>query len=334
MLVKRALFVLSSMVLGACTSGGGMPPTEYTKAAPATAEAATPATDESEPAEKAPPREVRMSNEPVQPLEPLPTAEPAAPPPDPKAPLDLNAPPADAEQLPSGLASKVLQGGAGTEHPGPQDTVKVKFSGWMTSGVKFDSSEDRGGPVDFVLSKTIQGWIEGIPRMVAGEKRRFWVPGKLAYGDERRKFGAPYGTLVFDIELVSFRAPPAPPEVPADLKAPPADARRTSSGLAYRVLRPGTGKVHPRSRSTVEVHYSGWDLSGKMFDSSVARGETSTFPLNGVIRGWTEGVQLMVVGEKARFWIPSKMAYGDSSDGTTPSGPLVFDIELIDIKKE
>jgi FKBP-type peptidyl-prolyl cis-trans isomerase len=91
--------------------------------------------------------------------------------------------------------------------------------------------------------------------------------------------------------------------------------------------------VHPRPRSTVEVHYSGWTLDGKMFDSSVLRGETASFPLNGVIRGWTEGVQLMVAGEKARFWIPAKLAYGDNSSAGTPSGTLVFDIELVSIKE-
>ena len=78
------------------------------------------------------------------------------------------------------------------------------------------------------------------------------------------------------------------------------------------MLKKGTGKEHPKADSNVEVHYSGWTTDGKMFDSSVTRGEPATFPLNGVIPGWTEGVQLMVVGEKTRFWIPGNLAYDNS----------------------
>lgn len=117
---------------------------------------------------------------------------------------------------------------------------------------------------------------------------------------------------------------PAPP----DVAAPPADAMRTPTGIASKVLVPGTGTRHPRPNSRVAVHYTGWTTDGKMFDSSVARGEPATFSLDGVIAGWTEGVQMMVVGEKRRFWIPANLAY-EGKDG--PQGMLVFDIELIRI---
>ena len=116
---------------------------------------------------------------------------------------------------------------------------------------------------------------------------------------------------------------------PDDVKAVPADAKKTGSGLAYKVITPGKGKQHPTSTSEVTVHYTGWTTDGKMFDSSVARGEPATFPLNGVIKGWTEGVQLMAEGEKARFWIPEPLAYGGRR---APFGMLVFDIELLKIK--
>ena len=92
------------------------------------------------------------------------------------------------------------------------------------------------------------------------------------------------------------------------------------------MLVKGTGSEHPGPTSTVTVHYTGWTTYGKMFDSSVVRGQTSTFPLNRVIKGWTEGVQFMVVGEKRRFWIPADLAYGEN--GRVP-GMLVFDIELV-----
>ena len=121
-----------------------------------------------------------------------------------------------------------------------------------------------------------------------------------------------------------------PLAAPADVAAPPDDAMVTESGLAYRVLEPGHGDVHPTSTSHVTVHYTGWTTDGERFDSSVERGEPATFPLDMVIPGWTEGVQLMVEGETTRLWIPEDLAYGGQPG--RPAGMLVFDVELIDIQ--
>jgi FKBP-type peptidyl-prolyl cis-trans isomerase len=118
---------------------------------------------------------------------------------------------------------------------------------------------------------------------------------------------------------------------PADVAAAPSDATTTSSGLAYKSLQVGAGDTHPGPSSYVEVHYTGWTTDGQMFDSSVARSKTISFPLNRVISGWTEGVQLMKVGDKTRFWIPAGMAYGENPGGGRPGGMLVFDIELFNI---
>ena len=98
------------------------------------------------------------------------------------------------------------------------------------------------------------------------------------------------------------------------------------SNVASKVLKAGTGDTHPKGRSKVTVHYSGWTTDGKMFDSSVVRGEPISFGLNQVIAGWTEGLQLMVNGEKRRFWIPEKLAYRGQPG--KPAGMLVFDVEL------
>ena len=117
---------------------------------------------------------------------------------------------------------------------------------------------------------------------------------------------------------------------PSDVAAPPKDAQKTSSGLASKVITPGTGKDHPKATSQVTVHYAGWTTDGKMFDSSVARNMPATFPLNGVIAGWTEGLQLMVESEKTRFWIPQNLAYKGESP---PYGMLVFDVELLKINQ-
>ncbi len=127
---------------------------------------------------------------------------------------------------------------------------------------------------------------------------------------------------------------PAPVDLPApsDVAAPPADAAKTTSGLATRVLAPGTGKDHPGPRDQVEVHYSGWTASGKMFDSSVARKEPIKLGVNDVIPGWTEALQLMVVGEKRRLWIPADLAYGQHPrDQGAPAGALTFDVELLSL---
>ncbi|MCC6872895.1 MAG: protein kinase [Sandaracinaceae bacterium] len=116
----------------------------------------------------------------------------------------------------------------------------------------------------------------------------------------------------------------------ADLRQPPAGAERSASGLAWVVMRPGTGARHPVATDRVEVHYRGWRAEdGELFDSSYRRGQPATFGLNQVIPGWTEAVQLMVEGEKRRVWIPGNLAYDGRPNG--PQGMLVFDIELLRI---
>ncbi|HBK55449.1 MAG TPA: hypothetical protein DDZ76_04065 [Xanthomonadales bacterium] len=108
----------------------------------------------------------------------------------------------------------------------------------------------------------------------------------------------------------------------------------TATGLQYKVIKEGSG-ARPTAENTVKVHYHGTLLNGTVFDSSVQRGQPAEFPLNRVIKGWTEGVQLMTVGSKYTFWVPSELAYGEQ--GTPPPGPigpnttLVFEVELLDI---
>ena len=243
------------------------------------------------------------------------------------APADVAAPPADASKTESGLAYKVLSAGTGAEHPSELSSVEVHYTGWTTDGEMFDSSVVRGRTTKFPLNRVISGWTEGLQLMKKGDKTRFWIPEELAY---QGRPGAPAGMLVFDVELVDFSTPPAPPEAPADVAAPPADATTTASGLAYKVIKKGEGTDHPSETSKVSVHYTGWTTDGKMFDSSVSRGQPATFPLNRVIAGWTEGVQLMVAGDSYRFWIPEEMAYKGSPG--KPAGMLVFDVELLEIK--
>jgi peptidylprolyl isomerase len=260
------------------------------------------------------------------PLAAAPPQAPAAPSAPTPPPADVAAPPADAQVTSSGLASKVLTPGTGTDHPVPTDLVKVNYTGWTTDGKMFDSSVARGRPAVFPLSRVIAGWTEGLQLMVVGEKRRFWIPARLAYEGKPDK---PQGTLVFDVELLDILRVPA---VPPDVAAPPAGAEKIPNGLAWKVLKPGTGTVHPKASSTVRVHYTGWTTDGKMFDSSLAKGTPATFELTKVIPGWTDVLQRMTGGETRRVWIPSRQAY-DGAPGK-PRGMLVFEITLLEIVKE
>ena len=237
----------------------------------------------------------------------------------PAPPTDLTNPPPEATRTAEGLATLQLAPGTGTAKPKNDDLVKVRYTAWKDDGTVVQHvPAPRSATI--AVPKLIPGWRIAVQQMVVGERLRAWVPpslngGKIANG------------LVFDTELLEIIEYP---HTPADVAAPPADATTTESGLAFKVLRAGTGTERPKARNTVVVHYSGWTTGGNLFDSSVLRGEPAEFPLTAVIKGWTEGLQLMVPGEKRRFWIPAKLAY--AGDKSRPQGMLVFDVELIAIK--
>ena len=127
-------------------------------------------------------------------------------PPDPArgtiAPLDVAGPPADAITTPSGLAYRVLvSGGRGGPHPGPQSRVVIHYTGWTPDGAIIEGAPIGGAPATFQLSDTMPGWQEGLRMMRVGDKRRFWIPGRLAYENQP---GKPHGMLVYDIDLLQF----------------------------------------------------------------------------------------------------------------------------------
>lgn len=229
----------------------------------------------------------------------------------------------------SGISWEVVTRGTGTQHPGRNDSVQVHYEGWTADGVSFDSSRKRGKPATFGVTKVIAGWTEALQLMVIGDRWRILVPADLAYGYTPHRPGAPSGDLTFDVELLDIVVAP---EVPATVAAPPATATVTASGLAYRVIQKGIGTAHPTTADKVTVHYTGWMTNGDMFDSSVTRGKPATFGVTGVIKGWTEALQLMVVGDVMRLWIPADLAYGDTPRRPgAPAGMLVFDVELLAI---
>ena len=118
--------------------------------------------------------------------------------------------------------------------------------------------------------------------------------------------------------------------MPPDVAKPPADAKKSEKGVFYKVLKQGKGGPHPTPDDTVRVNYTGWSTDGRMFDSSIVKGEPAEFNLRGVVAGWTEGIPLMSVGDKFRFWIPAELGYQGQPE--RPQGMLVFDVELLEIK--
>jgi peptidylprolyl isomerase len=240
----------------------------------------------------------------------------------PLPPADLKTPPADAQKSEDGLISKQLAPGRSTEHPTAADFIHLHYSVWKASDGSVVDYTRGNSPAFVEMSKLLPGMREMFAMMTPSEQRRAWIPstlggGKIAEGD----------MFVVDGQLDDVVHPPT---TPADVAAPPPDATKTPSGLAYKILRPGTGTKHPGRRDPVTVHYSGWTTDGLMFESSVIRGEPAEFRLDEVIPGWTEGLQLMTEGEQVRFWIPERLAYKGQKG--KPAGMLVFDVELVRVK--
>jgi len=242
------------------------------------------------------------------------------------APADVAGAPKGAVKTASGLAYKFLEKSGGGEKPRPWDRVTIHFTGWTADGAMFDSSRSHERPATIDLPTVIPGWQQVLPSMSIGDSVRAWIPEALAY---QGRVGEPKGQVVFDLELVSIQRLPEPPRAPAHVAAAPRDAQRTKSGLAYRFLRKGDGKVKPLPTDQVEVQYSAWTTAGRLFDSSVVRGKPATVPVNQIIPGWAEGLQLMAAGDKALLWIPEKLAY-NGRDGA-PKGMLVYEVELLSV---
>jgi len=250
--------------------------------------------------------------------------------PAPTAPTHLTAPSPTAVTTPSGLAYEVLESGSGQAQPQPWDRVTVDYTGWTTDGTIFDSTTFRNQSGVFRLDELIAGWSEALTTMVEGERRRLWIPEDLAYRGEP---GKPKGMLVFEVKLLEIetlvKPVPAPPP-PDDVGGPPKDAKRTASGLASKVLRRGSknGK-HPTASNQVKVHYTGWSTDGTLFGSSIPHHEPAKLALARTMKGWSEGIQLMVPGEKRRLWIPEELAFAGAPD--KPRGMVVIDVELLEI---
>lgn len=235
----------------------------------------------------------------------------------------------------SGLQYAIIKEGSG-ELPKQGDLVSVHYTGTLEDGTKFDSSYDRGQPIEFILGhgQVIPGWDEGISLLKVGSKARLIIPPELAYG-EKGAGGVipPNATLKFDVELVAAEpGPPPPPEAPTEVSD--ADYTTTDSGLKYYDIEEGTGPS-PQNGQVVTVHYTGWLEDGTMFDSSLLRAQPFSFPVGvgQVIPGWDEGVSTMKVGGVRQLVIPPELAYGEKgAGGVIPANAtLIFEVELLDV---
>ena len=242
----------------------------------------------------------------------------------------------DLETTDSGLQFFDLEtgDGAAAEEDG---LVSTDYTLWVReedgSDTFIASSEDRGGPLSFVLGKgdvVFPGWEEGVSTMQAGGTRQLIIPPELGLGEVGGGGSIPpNATLVLEITLVDAQEPVKQTEVDPD------DYIETESGLKYYDIVEGDGPS-PEEGQVVVVHYSGWLEDGTKFDSSIDRGQPFTFPLGtgSVIPGWDEGVADMQVGGVRQLVIPSDLGYGDAGSGLIPPGAtLIFDIELLSIQQ-
>ncbi len=227
----------------------------------------------------------------------------------------------------SGLKYEILTAGTGAS-PAPDDSVTVHYEGTLMDGTKFDSSYDRGETITFPLNRVIKGWTEGVQLMKEGAKYKFTIPSELAYGEQGGGSIPPNSDLIFIVELFKVEVDEGKEFLKQNLEK--SGVKVTDSGLQYKVLLEGTGKS-PGATDRVTVHYEGTLIDGTKFDSSYDRGEPIDFGLNQVIRGWTEGLQLMKEGAKYKLFIPSDLAYGPqgSPGAIPPNAALIFTVELI-----
>lgn len=230
----------------------------------------------------------------------------------------------------------IAEQGSGDTIVEDKDRVRVHYTGYFTNGKKFDSSHDRTSTngFEFLVGKgqVIKAWDKGLIGMKKGEKRRIYAPYQLAYGEQGSP-GAipPKSDLIFDVEVLKIIK--TEKAIPFEVEG--LDTTTLNSGLQYiKVIANDNRNV--KVGDTVEINYTGYFTNGEIFDSSIENGKTLEFRagMKQVIPGFDEALLNMNEGEKVRFIIPSKLAYGERGvQGIIPpDSDLIFDIHLIEIK--
>jgi FKBP-type peptidyl-prolyl cis-trans isomerase len=252
--------------------------------------------------------------------------------PAPAIPDDVARPPDGATALKSGTRFVVARPGTGKDAVRRFDTVTFNYTAWDLGGRMVDTTESRSShAITSQVHRLSTGMIEMLTQMTVGERARFWIDAEKMTGSHAPP-GVDHGTLCYEVEVTQVtKVEHEPPLPPPDVAKPPADARKTAKGVFYRVLASGPGKDprHPTANDTVKVNYTGWTTDGKMFDSSILTGQPAQFMLRNVIAGWTDGIPVMMIGDRVRFWIPEELAY--KGQPGKPQGMLVFEVELLEI---
>jgi FKBP-type peptidyl-prolyl cis-trans isomerase len=240
--------------------------------------------------------------------------------------LDKNAHAPGVVTLPSGLQYKVVKSGPKTgDTPHLRDTIKVHYEGKLLNGTVFDSSIARGTPADFPLRGLIPAWIEAVQLMHPGDEWIIWAPPALAYGEADKGKIPPNSVLEFRMQLIGFTpAPPVPDNATflSTNKAQPGVVT-LASGLQYKVIRSGDpAGGSPKPTDFVAVHYRGALLDGTVFDTTQGQ-DPAVFPVEGLIPGWVEALQLMHPGDQWTIWTPPELAYGSKGDDVIPANSVL-----------
>lgn len=250
--------------------------------------------------------------------------------PAPPVPPDVGVPPVTALSLKSGIKYVVVRPGTGKEKARTFDTVTFNYTAWDPSGRMFDTTELRKRPAVVPPFRQTAVMEEILISMTPGQRARFWFPADRMQQDGKPVAGMPEGVLTYEVELLTIARGKEPPRTPADVAAPPASASKTQKGVFYKLLSGGKAGPKPGPTDTVRVNYTGWTVDGRMIDSSVIKNEPAEFSLKAVMVGWSDGIPMMSVGDRVRFWIPDELAFKGAPG--KPQGMLVFDIELLEIK--
>ncbi len=241
----------------------------------------------------------------------------------------VNNPPKGVRTVFSGLRYMELKPGTGRPPADERRIVRTLTDAWQADGKQVSNAILDGLETNqvFELRKMLPILAKALESTPLGGKRRWWISKDLI---PENPILEPVDHMI-DIEVVDIVDPLPAPD---DVRAIPEDATRSENGIGYKVLVAGDG-AHPTLDDDIEVHYSGWQTNGHMFDSSRLREHTASFPLGKLIQGWQEAIPLMQVGGQARIWIPGALAYDNREDRPfAPKGMLVFDVELVAIKGE
>ena len=242
-------------------------------------------------------------------------------------PLPVEQPPGDAIKTPSGLVYKIVTANPSGAQPLRNDAVLINYTGWkQATGETFFSNKGRGQPLRLNLTQSAPGFVEALQLLHKGETAMLWMPPSIGYKTPPPKPEA----LVYQVELVNVV--PAPP-IPPDVAKPPPAAKPLPSGTRFVVLTPGTGKDKPRQFDNVTFHYTVWDATGKMLDTTATRDHATTAAPYKESPALYEMLTSMEVGERARFWVDAARTAADGRTVPGTQGQVCYEVEIQGVAK-